>query len=341
MPRSLDDIPGWFFWMDQLMFNRLLDAQAGTPPGHLVELGCFLGKSTVAIGAHRRDGERFVVVDLFEHTDLVDPDDIRNRRESARSYGSLTQQAFEQNYRALRDELPEVVVGMSSTVGDHLPAGSVRFLHVDASHLYEAVRGDAETAQQLLRPGGLVVFDDFRSQHTPGTAAAVWEAVVSGGLIPVVLTPSKLYAVYSNPEPYQAAVEALTADDDRITFERHQIAGHWLIRVDESKMAKERRQAKREAADAARTAKQEAARERQVSEAVEAALAEEQRRRSARTRERAGAQRPRKDTTGPAEPTTVGGRVRRRVARDLAPPILVRWVRQQRRPVNGRVPPAI
>ena len=24
MPRSLDDIPGWFYWMDRLMFDRLL-----------------------------------------------------------------------------------------------------------------------------------------------------------------------------------------------------------------------------------------------------------------------------------------------------------------------------
>ena len=53
------------------MFDALLAAQADTPAGHLVELGCFLGKSAIVIGAHRREGERFVVIDLFEHTDLL------------------------------------------------------------------------------------------------------------------------------------------------------------------------------------------------------------------------------------------------------------------------------
>ena len=81
--------------------------------------------------------------------------------------------------------------------------------------------GDAQLAQTLLRPGGLVVFDDFRFEHTPGTAAAVWEAVVNDGLIPVAITPTKLYAVFSDPEPYLSAVDAVVAADDRLVAERH------------------------------------------------------------------------------------------------------------------------
>jgi hypothetical protein len=278
LPVTLDDVPGWFFWMDRLMFDTMLIAQQHTPNGHLVELGCFLGKSAIAVGAHRRDGERFVVVDLFEHTDLLGSN-IRNLGESQRSYSSLTQQAFEQNYQALRGELPEVVAGLSSSVTDHLPPESVRFLHIDASHLYEAVRGDIGSAKQLLRPGGLVVFDDYRSEHTPGTAAAIWEAVAADGLVPVALTPNKMYAVFSDPEPYLAAVEALA--DDRISTEWHLIAGHRLIRLGESATSKERNRARRQAREDAERARQAAAQDQRMADAVRKAVAADRKERQA------------------------------------------------------------
>ena len=340
-PRTLNDVPGWFFWMDRLMFDTLLTAQQDTPNGHLVELGCFLGKSAIVIGAYRREDERFVVVDLFEYTDLLGVNQ-RNLSESKRSYSSLTQQAFEQNYEALRGELPEVIAGLSSSVTDHLPDGSVRFMHVDASHLYEAVRGDVAAAKQLLRPGGLVVFDDFRSEHTPGTTAAVWEAVVNDGLVPVALTPNKMYAVFSDPEPYLAAAEALAADDDRISAEWHLIAGHRLIRLGQSAKAKEQERARRQAREDADRAKQTAAEDQRSAEAVREAVAADR-----RERESAAARERRRKATRAAErgaaaaPTTLAGKIRRRVARELAPPVLVRWVRRQRKAVRGRIPPAL
>ena len=335
-PRTLNDVPGWFFWMDRLMFDTLLTAQQDTTSGHLVELGCFLGKSAIVIGAYRREDERFVVVDLFEYTDLLGANQ-RNLSESKRSYSSLTQQAFEQNYGALRGELPEVVAGLSSSVTDHLPDGSVRFMHVDASHLYEAVRGDVAAAKQLLRPGGLVVFDDFRSEHTPGTTAAVWQAVVNDGLVPVALTPNKMYAVFSDPEPYLAAAEALAAADDRISAEWHLIAGHRLIRLGQSAKAKEQERARRLAREDAERAKTSATEDQRITKAVREAVAADRRDRAAAAAraERRKAERA-AEREAAATPTMLAGKIRRRVARDLAPPALVRWVRRQRKAVRGR-----
>nr|WP_239579372.1 class I SAM-dependent methyltransferase [Microlunatus panaciterrae] len=224
----------------------MLTHQQETPPGHLVELGTYLGKSAVVVGEHRRPAERFVVVDLFESIDALESTEVgqANLRESLRSYRSLTRRAFERNYLAVRGELPDVVAGLSSEVVHHLDPQSVRFMHVDASHLYEAVRGDVESARLLLRPGGLVVFDDIRSEHTPGVTAAVWEAVFTQGLIPVALTTQKLYGVFSDPEPYRAAILELAQRDERIWHEVQQIAGQPVIRLGESARARQQRQAK-------------------------------------------------------------------------------------------------
>ena len=315
-PSSAEDIPGWFFWLDRAMFAALLRAQADTPSGHLVELGAYLGKSAVVIGEHRRPGERFVVVDLFERTDLLGGQAGANLAESLKSYKTLTQEAFEHNYRSVRGELPEVVVGMSAQIVDHLEPASVRFMHIDASHLYDAVRGDIESAARLLRPGGLVVFDDFRSDHTPGVSAAVWEAVCTRGLLPVAVTSQKLYGVFSDPEPHRRAIEALIETDDRVWHEVQQIAGLPVYRLGASVTAKERDRRRRLAAEAAerRRAEQEVA--RRIAEARRQAVEDFRRSRG----------------HGPhAAPATVLRRLRRRLARDFAPPALTRWVRARRR----------
>lgn len=242
--RAFTDIPGWFFWIDRLLFGRLLEAQRDSPPGVLVELGTYLGKSAVVIGDYLRTGERFVALDLFGRLDLLageSPDPATaatttartttNGAEVRRSYPTLTRPAFEANYLALHAELPDIVEGLSSTILTHVRPGTARFVHVDASHLYAAARVDAGHTRTMLRPDGIAVFDDWRSEHTPGVSAAVWEAVFTAGLIPLALTPYKFYGVYSQPELYREAIAELVRTDPAVWAEQVQIAGHPVLRL--------------------------------------------------------------------------------------------------------------
>jgi SAM-dependent methyltransferase len=225
------EIPGWFRWVDQQLFRAILADQADGAPGDVVELGTYLGKSAVLIGEYVRPAERFVAVDLFGRTDLLGDDTDANRREVDKSYKTLTRTKFEQNYLARHDTLPDIVEGPSSWVDQHVAPGSVRFCHIDASHLYAHVRVDAVNAARMLRPGGVVVFDDWRSEHTPGVTAAVWEAVFTAGLIPVVVTPTKFYGVFADPERLLAAAERVVAGSDDFWAERQEIAGHGVLRM--------------------------------------------------------------------------------------------------------------
>jgi hypothetical protein len=228
-PRGFQDIPGWFPWLDRMMFSTLLESQANSPLGTLVELGAYEGRSAVIIGDHVRPGERFVVVDLFG---TADGQDVSNVRELEQSYRTLTRDKFERNYLSLHNELPEIVQGPSSAVLDYVEPGSARFVHVDASHLYEHVHGDATAARKMLRRGGIVVFDDYRKLNTPGVAAAVWQAVFFDGLLPVALTPQKLYGVYEDPAPVAAAIRDLVAADRRFKSVEHEVLGRTVLRVD-------------------------------------------------------------------------------------------------------------
>lgn len=231
--RGYSDIPGWFWWIDRQLFATILDAQVDSAPGVLVELGTYMGKSAVIIGNHVRPGERFVVLDLFGRTDLLTDTaaDQANRSEAERSYATLDRVKFEQNYLALHDQLPEIIEAPSTAIVESVQPDTVRFLHVDASHLYPYVREDARNAKAMLRPDGVVVFDDWRGEHTPGVTAAVFESVFADGLVPFALTPTKFYGVFGDPEPYLTAVRELIKNDDRVWGEEQEILGRPVPRL--------------------------------------------------------------------------------------------------------------
>jgi hypothetical protein len=228
------DIKGWFTDLDRRCFAALLESQRDSPPGDLVEIGAFQGKSAVVIGDYLREGERFVVVDLFGDQERYDDsaEDVANRRENRRSYPRLTREIFEENYRAVHDHLPVVVQGFSSEVVKHVEPGTARFIHVDASHLYPAVKVDCESSRQLMRPGGVVSFDDYRNHKTPGVSAAVWGAVATGELIPVAITRKKFYGCYQDPDPHQETLRAMIAEDpDWYDFDEPEVMGRPVLRV--------------------------------------------------------------------------------------------------------------
>ncbi|TYK44408.1 class I SAM-dependent methyltransferase [Actinomadura decatromicini] len=228
LPASLDDVQGWFPKIDQLLFTWFLERQERRGDrGDLVELGSYLGKSAILIGRHLRDGETFTVCDLFDS----DAPDDSNQAEMNGSYATLTRTAFETNYRAFHDRLPEIVQGPTSQILDHVEPESARFVHVDASHLYEHVHGDIRAAHVMLPPDGLLVCDDYRSEHTPGVAAAVWEAVADDGLRPICVTTQKLYGTWGDAAAVRDELLEWLAGRDDVWHEVQQVAGHGLVRV--------------------------------------------------------------------------------------------------------------
>ena len=229
MPASFDDVLGWFFPRDQAVVTWLLDRQERLePPGDLVEMGAYMGKSAIVIGTHLRPGETFTVCDLFG--DSLDGDDAV-RAEQDWAYNNLTRQAFERNYLAFHESLPTLIQAPTSAILNHVKPNSCRFVHVDASHMYEHVAPDIAAARTLLRTDGVVVCDDFRAEHTPGVAAAVWNAVASGGLRPICVTSSKFSGTWDDPTEVQDEMITWLRSYEANPCEVQDIMGHRVIRV--------------------------------------------------------------------------------------------------------------
>jgi hypothetical protein len=235
--RGIGDIPGWFGWLDQQLFEQFLGEDAVVQDGDLVEVGVYLGKSAVLIGRFKRPEETFTVCDLFG----AEARDQHNQRENDHSYSKLSRERFERNYLALHDELPVIVQDLSSAIVDHVRPASARFVHVDASHLYEHVATDVDCARTILKPDAIVCFDDFRNERTPGVAAAVWEAVFTKGLHPVCLTPRKFYGTFGDPTKHQHQLNTWLAQErqeQRIRRDVQHIAGAPVLRLSRRKVQK-------------------------------------------------------------------------------------------------------
>ncbi|MDJ0345719.1 class I SAM-dependent methyltransferase [Streptomyces sp. H10-C2] len=234
LPTRLADVKGWFFPADQVLFDWFLSRQQDlTEPGDLLEVGVYMGKSAIFTGSYLREGERFTVCDLFDGP----AEDTANSAEMARSYSTLTRRAFEANYLAFHPELPTVIQGLSSVVPDHVTADSCRFVHIDASHLYEHVHADIADARDLLKPHGIVVLDDFRAEHCPGVAAAAWQAVTTGGLHALCITGTKLYGTWGDPAAVRTELLAWLGTREDLWHEVQTVAGEQLIRISGKKAA--------------------------------------------------------------------------------------------------------
>jgi hypothetical protein len=229
---ELDTVPGWFDRPDIYLFDWILRRQTALePPGDLAEIGAYHGKSAIVIGLHQRPGERFTVCDLFggEPPDPAQLDPILPGK--GPSYRDVTRQAFETQYLRFHATLPHIVHAPSEQLLGHVRPGTHRFVHIDGGHLYAVVRADLAAARTMLRSGGIVVCDDYRADHTPGVAAAVWQAVLEQGLVPMCVSASKFYGSFGAQAQLSAGLVGWLRDHPELHCEVQSVLGRPLIRI--------------------------------------------------------------------------------------------------------------
>lgn len=151
------------------------------PPGDVVELGVFYGRSAYALArlAHAYAIGSTVCVDSWGRVRVTDQGAAAGVLNSAHS--AYDQEAVFEEFLALATEVPgmtyirdEAVVAVEayrdSAARGRLTApevrevpvtGAISVLHVDANHRYDQVRLDVEAWAPLVEPGGWIVIDDY------------------------------------------------------------------------------------------------------------------------------------------------------------------------------------
>jgi hypothetical protein len=191
-------IPGWFFNEDILTFFAIGEffQQSGTT-GDILEIGVYKGKSAFVLNSLIQKNEKLFLCDIFnEQTTKKNKEEINN------SYSSYNLQElnnlFQKNFEHQPIILNNNSVNLPFVVGDR----KFRFIHVDGSHEFSIVREDIKNVcEWALAPNGIVVFDDYRSPHSIGVTAAVFEAILKKKLKPIFRTEAKLYCtLYGNSD---------------------------------------------------------------------------------------------------------------------------------------------
>lgn len=122
-----------------------------------VEIGCFEGRSTVWF-LERWPAATAVVIDTFAGSSDIPTELSAGVRER-----------FNENMQAFKDRVT-VFAADSFTILPFLMRGIYDFVYVDGSHEAHDVFADGVMALQLLRPEGLLVFDDYGWPGPTGAA---------------------------------------------------------------------------------------------------------------------------------------------------------------------------
>lgn len=226
---EMDSVPGWLSEEDVALFERIgLIQEASGVTGDILEIGVFMGKSAIVLGHLLGDGETLVAADLFD--DVVSAAD--NADEVAHEYAGLNEQRFLDNYARYHQTPPEVIKGLSARLPKVLGRRKFRLIHVDGSHTYDVVRDDIANTRHFAGPDAIIVLDDWRTVHTPGVSAAIWESVTREGLIPLATSDAKFYACwYDGPVGVGGFLREWVRENFPERHQSHWIAGHELVRI--------------------------------------------------------------------------------------------------------------
>jgi hypothetical protein len=153
---AFDQIEGMTGVPSAQIFDALLTRQAGGPPGDLMEIGAYKGKSAIILAHHLRPGERLELVDVEPYLEKI----------AFVQFGDAVQLRIGDS-----DDLAKLVPNYSSF------RKKVRFLHTDASHTFDNVTNDIAHANRLVSDEGVLVVDDYENRNFPQVPLAVGSAI--------------------------------------------------------------------------------------------------------------------------------------------------------------------
>ena len=182
-----ESIPGW---SDVNKLRYLAKLATRVPEdGWIVEIGSFCGRSAYALGMNKKQSVKLTCFDQFPYQ----PQSIPNS-----CYGDLSMnycyEAFLHNMREVENlETGRIIMPLKI---DFLSfTKQIDLIFIDCVHTYDAVKADIDTWFKFMKPGGVMVFDDYFDMF-PGTIRAVDEFVAEVKPTTTQVISSTALAVY-------------------------------------------------------------------------------------------------------------------------------------------------
>ena len=157
--RKIQKINGWFSHHAHAFWDLLLGWQKShVPPGHLVEIGVWKGKSASVLAFHKRDEEELHLIDP-----VIKPEKVAK---SILKVGGRVPPNIHFHKRSS--------FKIDDDAGVRPLTGGVRFCHIDGEHSGHMVYSDMAAAQKLLAEQGVLAVDDFFNPMYPQITEALY-----------------------------------------------------------------------------------------------------------------------------------------------------------------------
>ena len=166
---ALDGVEGW---LTDDQARRLHDAVAALePPGRIVEIGSFRGRSTIALASAAPEGVEVIAIDPHAGTDRgpqeVETDAATGESDHERFLANLERAGVRDRVHHVRSFSQDALAEVD---------GDIDVLYVDGAHRYRPARDDLARWGARVRPGGtMLVHDSFSSI---GVTAAILRHLV-------------------------------------------------------------------------------------------------------------------------------------------------------------------
>lgn len=151
------DVRGWLKPAEGKALAEFADGQ------DVLEIGSFCGLSTICMA---RTANRVVAVDYFDGRGTPVPGDTKSEFDS-----NLSRYGVAHKVEAKHPSWLEMGV---------LPRPEFGRVFIDGAHDFRSVQADAIHAMNLLKPGGLLAFHDYKAPYHPGVEEAVDGLILDG-----------------------------------------------------------------------------------------------------------------------------------------------------------------
>jgi GR25 family glycosyltransferase involved in LPS biosynthesis len=169
-------IEGWCSIEQQQLYTQIVDSLPSDSPTHIVEIGCWKGKSTSYMAveiANSGKPIRFDAIDHFkgspEHHNNLAP--LNPSILALQSFTTFNE--YQNNIKPVAQYVNTVVQSSSIAVLKY-ENESLDFVFIDGSHDYDSVREDILNWLPKIKPGGMIAGDDYSNEWS-GVMKAVDE----------------------------------------------------------------------------------------------------------------------------------------------------------------------
>lgn len=163
-PFTWRDVQGWFSFVN--LYQRIVDNLPD--PAHIVEVGCWKGKSAIFLAEAIRASGKRVTLDCVD----IWTNDLHTKHLT--DIPDLFQHFLDNITRAGVRDLIHVTRMDSTAAADLYQDASLDFVFIDADHETEKVTADVRAWLPKVKPGGVLAGHDWDSFGvTPGVLAVL------------------------------------------------------------------------------------------------------------------------------------------------------------------------